>query len=38
MIAEVIEIDLNGKHLDDNLIVPLAAGTVILLVRTYLSI
>ncbi|MBI4983534.1 hypothetical protein HZC32_02720 [Candidatus Woesearchaeota archaeon] len=36
MIAEVIEIDLNGKPLDDNLIVPLVAGTAILLVRTYL--
>ena len=37
MVAEVVEIDLNGKHLDDNLIVPLVAGTVILLVRTYLN-
>ncbi|MBT4651600.1 hypothetical protein HOC13_03705 [Candidatus Woesearchaeota archaeon] len=36
MIAEVVDIDLNGKHLDDNLIVPLVAGTVMLLVRTYL--
>ncbi len=37
MVAEVVEIDLNGKHLDDNLIVPLVAGTVIVLMRTYLG-
>lgn len=36
MIAEVIEIDLNGKSLNDNLIIPLVAGTVMLLVRAYL--
>jgi diacylglycerol kinase (CTP) len=38
MIAEVIELDLNGKPLDDNLIVPLAAGTTIFILRTYLGI
>ncbi len=38
MIAEVIEIDLNGKPLDDNLIVPLVAGTVIMLVRKYVGL
>jgi len=37
MVAEVVEIDLNGRHLDDNLIVPLVAGTVMLLMRTYLG-
>jgi len=37
MVAEVIDIDFNGKHLDDNLIVPLVAGTVMLLMRTYLG-
>ncbi|MEK6938428.1 MAG: hypothetical protein AABX04_05265 [Nanoarchaeota archaeon] len=37
MVMEVIDIDLNGRHLDDNLIVPLVAGTVILLVRKYLG-
>jgi dolichol kinase len=37
MVAEVIDIDLNGKHLDDNLIVPLVAGTVMVLMRTYLG-
>jgi len=36
MIAEVIEIDLNSKPLDDNLIVPLVAGTVMFLARMYL--
>ena len=36
MIAEVIKIDLNEKSLDDNLVVPLVAGTVMLLVRNYL--
>lgn len=36
MIAEVIEIDLNKNTLDDNLVVPLAAGTVMLLIRMYL--
>lgn len=33
MIAEVIKIDFNEHTLDDNLIVPLVAGTVMLLVR-----
>ncbi|MBS3124359.1 hypothetical protein J4437_07070 [Candidatus Woesearchaeota archaeon] len=36
MIAEVIKIDLNDHTLDDNLVVPLVAGTVMLLVRMYL--
>ena len=36
MAFEVIDIDLNGRHLDDNLIVPLVAGTVIFLLRRYL--
>ena len=36
MVAEVIQIDLNQTQLDDNLIVPLVAGTVIYLVRVYL--
>ncbi len=38
MIAEVIEIDLNKNQLDDNLIVPLVAGTAIYLVRVYVPI
>lgn len=33
MIAEVIKIDFNEHTLDDNLVVPLVAGTVMLLVR-----
>ncbi|MFH1276597.1 MAG: hypothetical protein ABIH82_05805 [Candidatus Woesearchaeota archaeon] len=36
MIAEVIKIDLNDHTLDDNLVVPLVAGTVIFLMRMYL--
>ena len=36
MIAEVITIDLNDHTLDDNLVVPLIAGTIMLLVRMYL--
>ena len=36
MVAEVIKIDFNDYTLDDNLIVPLVAGTVMLLVRMYL--
>jgi dolichol kinase len=36
MIAEVIQIDLNHYPLDDNLFVPLAAGTVMFLVRIYI--
>ncbi len=37
MIAEVIKIDFNEHTLDDNLIVPLVAGTVMLLVRNLLQ-
>ena len=36
MIAEVIEIDLNHNTLDDNVVVPLVAGTVIFLMQYYL--
>ena len=36
MIAEVIEIDFNQTTLDDNMIVPLVAGTVMYLVKIYL--
>lgn len=36
MIAEVIKIDLNNNQLDDNFVVPLVAGTVMFLIRTYL--
>ncbi len=36
MIAEVVKIDLNEKTLDDNLVVPLVAGTVMLLVRNFI--
>ncbi len=35
MVAEVVEIDLNKNTLDDNLIVPLAAGTAIFLLKMY---
>jgi dolichol kinase len=35
MIAEVVKIDFNDTTLDDNLTVPLVAGTVILLVNAY---
>jgi phytol kinase len=35
MIAEVVKFDLNDATLDDNLIVPLVAGTVMFLVRMY---
>lgn len=35
MMAEVMQIDLNNRQVDDNLIVPLVAGTVMLLVRFY---
>lgn len=34
---EIIELDLNKKHLDDNFLVPLAAGAAILLWRNFLS-
>ena len=36
MIAEVIKIDFNDHTLDDNLVVPLVAGTVMVLVKTYI--
>ncbi len=36
MIAEVIQIDLNQNTLDDNVIVPLIAGTTIYLLRHYI--
>jgi dolichol kinase len=36
MTAEVIKIDFNDKTLDDNIVVPLVAGTVIYLLRVYL--
>ncbi len=36
MVAEVIKIDFNNSTLDDNLVVPLVAGTVIFLLRLYL--
>ena len=36
MIFEVFKIDFNAKTLDDNIIVPLIAGTVMFLVRMYL--
>lgn len=36
MIAEVIKIDFNDRTLDDNLVVPLVAGTIIFLLRSYL--
>lgn len=36
MVAEVIEIDLNHNTVDDNLTVPLVAGTVIYLLQNYL--
>lgn len=38
MIAEVIQIDLNQNTLDDNIIVPLVAGTIIHLLRIYLPL
>lgn len=36
MVAEALEFEMNRKSVDDNLIVPLVAGTVIYLVMTYL--
>ena len=36
MIAEVLEIELNHNQLDDNLTVPLVAGAIMVLVRSYL--
>ena len=35
MLVEVVKIDFNDSTLDDNMIVPLVAGTVMLLVRSY---
>ncbi len=35
MIAEVIKIDFNDSTLDDNLVVPLVAGTIMFLMRMY---
>lgn len=35
MVAEVIQIDFNKNTLDDNLVVPLVAGTVMVLFRIY---
>ncbi|MEK6950384.1 MAG: hypothetical protein AABX13_01535 [Nanoarchaeota archaeon] len=37
MIAEVVKVDFNEYTLDDNLIVPLVAGTVMLLVRNVIG-
>lgn len=36
MVAEVIKIDFNDNTLDDNLVVPLIAGTVMFLIRTFI--
>jgi len=36
MIAEVVKIDLNDTTLDDNLVVPLVAGVIMVLMKTYL--
>ncbi len=36
MLAEAMEFDLNQQHVDDNLVIPLVAGTIILLLRTYI--
>jgi len=36
MVVEVVDIDLNGQSVNDNLLVPLTAGTVIFLLRMYL--
>lgn len=36
MAAEVVKIELNDTALDDNMVVPLVAGTVMLLMRMYL--
>ena len=35
MVAEVIELEFNDKSLDDNIIVPLAAGTAMFLAQKY---
>lgn len=36
MTAEVVEFEMNKKPIDDNFIVPLVAGTIMLVVRLYL--
>ena len=36
MMAEVIKIDFNDKTLDDNIVVPLVAATVMFLIRTFI--
>ena len=36
MVAEFIDFDLNKQRVDDNVIVPLVAGTVIYVMRLYL--
>jgi dolichol kinase len=36
MVAEVVQIDFNKNTLDDNFVVPLIAGAVIILMRLYL--
>ncbi len=36
MIAEVVQIDFNDTTLDDNMVVPLVAGTIMYLVRTFI--
>lgn len=36
MTAEVVEFEMNKRVVDDNIIVPLVAGTIMLLVRIYL--
>ena len=36
MIAEVIKIDFNDHTLDDNIVVPLVAGTIMLLISRFL--
>lgn len=36
MTAEVVEFEMNKKPVDDNFIVPLVAGTIMLIVRLYL--
>ncbi len=38
MLAEVVKIDFNDSTIDDNLVVPLVAGTVIFLLKKYLLI
>jgi dolichol kinase len=36
MVVEALEFDMNKRTIDDNLIIPLVAGTIMLLVRNYL--